>query len=176
MQPGKSLVTSFRWCLSEWKLKSAPWAVIKKWFALGPYCGHKAKFWVPRPGNFQVQAELGDVFALRTASSLRGVKQWVLILWVRCVLAHWIRELDAEVVEHLYLCRDLLCSQDSTALSCSINNGTWIFLSFGSFAALSRLHSENLTFWRSINKLNQCDEIFSCVAWLVQMMSKRNTW
>lgn len=58
------------------------------------------------------------LFALRTAWSLKGVKQWV-----RRVLVHWIRELDAEV-EQFYLCRYLLCSQDSTVLSHSINNGT----------------------------------------------------
>ena len=29
--------------------------------------------------------------------------------------------------------------------------------------------------WMSINKINRCDEIFSCIAWCIQMMSKKNT-
>lgn len=39
----------------------------------------------------------------------------------------------------------------------------------------SLCESDFLSFyaWISINKINQCDDIFSCVSWLVQMMSKK---
>lgn len=66
--------------------------------------------------------------------------------WMRCVLAHWRRELDAEVAEQLYLGRNLLCSQDSTALSCSINNGHEYSFPLGALQ-LFPVFTLILTFW-----------------------------
>lgn len=78
----------------------------------------------------------------------------MLILWSFGQDVFWSsgwRSWSQKLLNTFHLRNILLCSQDST-------------------------RPMSIPFlWMRVNKINWCDKIFSCIAWLIQMRSKKNT-